>query len=246
MSKTRAQIASAGLRNIQLPEDTSTPAVQALADAKLFHDERCRKIWQLKHWPEFVILGSFSVPIGTFRVALSDIVVDSSFTAGGGYAASFDKIVAVREGINPLLPEDMGAINLVQADAWASTTAPVRFVSAGQSGIRLLGSYTVATTLSFFGKAAIGTIADSASFILDCEDALIAGITSDLMRISERDSARAMEFEQIFENEVRKMINARESQAANIKRIIPLSPWTAGFGYNTGADISKTGGGPYY
>lgn len=246
MSITKANIASRVLRNLQIPENTDASSVQALADVKQYIDERARKVWAGRHWPEYVILGTYTIPANTFTMTLANIIVDSGFTSGSGFNASFYDVAAIRQGSSPLLPEDMGAINMVQADAWAQNGPPIRFVNKGKSGIHLLGNFVAATTLSFFGKADFQTMSDTETWILDHEDCLIAGATADMLKYHERDYERSAQEEQNFMNEIGKMIHIREAQGANIKRFIPIAPWT-GYDYNQNNDINTSvTGAPTY
>ncbi len=219
-------IASAILRNVQIDEDSSAPSVLALADAKAYANERAKNVWSRRLWREYIILGTFTVPASTKRIALTDIVVDSGFTAGSGFDDLFEEVVAIREGSNPLLPQDPGAINAVKPDDWASTTSPVKFVNRGASGLFLLGEYSAATALSFFGKAKFQTITDAETWILRNEQCLIEGGTGDFIRDHDRDDNRAKIRYDAYEAEIMKMIDAQEVQGANIKRVIPINPWT--------------------
>lgn len=241
MSLTLAQMASRVLRNVQIPEDSSTAGVQALADAKQYLNERARDVWKRRLWREYLILGTCSVPAATRNIALSDIAPSAGFTtSANGYSAVFFEIAAVREGSVPLMAEDMTAINAVRADLWTNTKTPVRFVNRGQSGIVLMGEYAEATTLSFMGKAAFADIADGETWCLNNENCLIAGATGDMLRDHDRDDQRAASRYQEYESEIAKLIDAAEVQGANQRRIVPAMPWTD-FGDQLLIDTSKTG-----
>lgn len=239
MARTLSQIASAILRNVEIPEDSST--TQALADAKAYANERGRAIWRIMHWPEYVILGTYSIPANTNSIALSALSIDSSYsTSQNGYNATFALISAIREGTNPLMPEDMSAIQKVQADLWASTTTPTLFVNRGQLGIALLGKYASATTLSFFGKANWQDLTDGESWVMDANgDALVAGGTAEFLRKHERDENRAQVQEQLFQAEINRLIHERKVQGADSTRLVPVNPWTTDF--STDHDISRIG-----
>lgn len=243
MALTLANIGSRILRNVQIPEDSSTTSIQALSDAKQFANEWHHRIWGRRLWRESIILGSFSVPAGTQVVALSDIVVDSRFTAGSGFDDAFTEISAVREGDNPLLAEDATAIHAIDPAAWASTTSPTLFINRGQKGIYLLGKYSSATTLSFFGKAMSQDLSDSESWALDSNGwALILGATGDFIKHNERDDERAQLRYAEADAEVQKLIDQQEVQGANRRRIVPVNPWT-NYDISNAVDISKTGTG---
>lgn len=247
---TLATMASRALRNAQIPEDGSTAAVQALADAKSWINERARDVWKRRHWREYVILGSFTVPANTQRIALTDIVPDTGFnTSANGYNATFFEISAIRSGTVGFQPEDAGAINNVQPDLWANGTTPalfpIKFVNRGQSGVFLLGTYSTPTLLNFFGKANFQDLADSDTWVLNNENCLIAGGTADILRANDRDDARSGTWYQEYESEIAKLIDQAEVQGANIKRIIPLDPWTDLQNRNQ-LDTSLTGCQPLY
>lgn len=240
MSLTLAQMASRVLRNCQIPEDSTLSSVQALADAKQYLNERANDVYSRRVFPEYIILGTYTIPANTRRFNLSDIVIDAGFTTSGrSYNATFFDIIAIREGVNPLLPEDPGAINSVQPDLWAATTAPVRFINRGQNGIFLLGQYPTATALSFFGKANFQDLTDGETWLLENEACLQAGATGDMLRDFSKDDNRAMIRYQEFEGEIAKIIDNIESQSANKKRIIPFHPWTRAMRLNR--DFSRIG-----
>lgn len=233
MSKTLAQMASAVLRNVQIPEDSSTAGVQALADAKSYINERARDVWKQRAWPEYMILGTVSVAAGAQTFALSDITIRSGFgTAGSGYAGTFYGIVALRNTTTPLMPEDPNAIQKIQADLWDSTSSPVLYINRGKNGLFLLGQYAAATTLSIFGKSNFQDLTDGETWILDNENCLIAGATGDMLRDHDRDDNRASIRYAEYQAELIKMVNERESQFAKMTRIIPLNPWTKTFSDN--------------
>lgn len=239
MSLTLSNIASRVLRNCEVPEDSST--TQALADVKQYVNEVARKIWRANMWPEYKILGSYTIPADTKRFDLSDIVVDSGYnTSGNGYNASFSQILAIREGANPLMPEDAGAIQKLDPALWASTSTPVSFDSRGQQGIALHGQYSVATALSFFGKAKFQDLTDAETWILDeYGDALIEGATVEWLRRQERDDNRANISQQAYMAELNKLLHERKVQGADVVRIIPIDPWTKYFSQQS--DTSKIG-----
>lgn len=244
MSLTLSQAASKVLRNVQIPEDGSAPALQALSDAKSYLNERAADVWQRRLWREFLILGTYTVPRGTQVIGLTSIVPDANFNiSANGYNAVFSEIVAVRQGSMPIFAQDATAINMIQPDAWAAGTSPVQFVNRGQNGIFLLGSFTEDTALSFFGKANSQTIGDSETWILDnMLQALIEGASGDLIRDNDRDDNRASLRYQSYGAEIAKLIDAQEVQGANLKRIIPRNPWT--LNPNMMLNISPTGN-PY-
>lgn len=227
MSLTLAQMASRVLRNVQIPEDTSTAGVQALADAKQYLNERARDVWKRRLWREYLILGTFEVPAATRNIALASITPSTGFTtSANGYSAAFFEIAGVREGDSPLIAEDSTAINAVSAELWTTTGSPVSFINRGQSGIVLLGEYDTATVLSFMGKAAFADLADGETWCLNNENCLIAGATGDMLRDHDRDDQRAAGRYAEYEAEIAKLIDAAEVQGANRRRLVPLMPWT--------------------
>ncbi len=232
MSRLFSVLASAVLRNVQIPEDATAPSVLALADAKKYLNERHHDVWARRLWRESIILGTFSVPAGTKRIALTDIVVDTGFgSAGSGYSGTFVEIMGVREGNNPLLAEDASAINLIDASIWARTTSPVSFINRGSNGILLNGAYSEATTLSFFGKSDSQDLADGETWVLDPQgQAILEGATGDMIRDHDRDDNRARVRYDLFQGEVAALIDQQAVQGANSMRVIPVNPWTA-FGY---------------
>ncbi len=227
MALTHAQMVTRAMRDAQIPEDSSTAGVQAQTDAGQYINECARDVWKRRLWEEYLILGTFTVPASTSRIALSDIVVSSGYsTSANGYKNTFHEIIAVREGSNPLMPEDAGAIQKLQADLWVATTSPVLFVNRGQNGITLLGQYSTATALGFFGKGDFQDLTTGETWVLANENCLIAGAAAKLIEYHERNPGRAQLMYQAYEAEIAKMILQREEQGANIKRVVPLNPWT--------------------
>lgn len=240
MARTLSQIATDVLRNCEIPEDSST--TQALVDAKSYINERARTIWRAPLlFPEYLILGTYTIPAGQTSIALSAITAHADYaTSARGYNATFDKVIAIREGVNPLMPEDAGAIQKLQADLWASTTTPTLYVPRGNQGIALLGAYSTDTVLSFFGKAKFQALTDAESWIVDeWGDALVAGGSAEFLRKHERDENRAAAQDSLFAEEFKKLVHERKVQGADVTRVVPLNPWTNEFSGNH--DTSKIG-----
>jgi len=222
MSDTLAQMSLKVLRNAKIPNNNSTPANNAITDIKQYLNQRAKSVWARRLFREYIILGSKSVLASIKTITLGSITIESGFdTDGRGRDAAFYEIGAVREGDNPLLPEDIGAINSVDPGIWASTTAPVHFINRGQSGIHLLGAYSANTTLSFWGKAGFQDLADAETWILGDSDALIEGATADMYTYWWEDHATAMKHEAKFENAIKLLVDAQEVQGASKRRIIP-------------------------
>jgi hypothetical protein len=227
MSKTLSQMVSCVLRNAQIPEDSTTPSLQAAVDAAAFLNERAEKIWALRNWPEFFILGSYTVPANTQRIALSSITPDTGFTtSANGYNATFALAVSLRSGVNNIQAEDPSIIHRVRADLWSNTDTPTSMVNRGQNGFMLLGAYPTATVLNFYGKANFQALTDSETWILGNDHALIMGATADLIKWNDRDDPRSAPCYQEMDAEIQKMIDKVENQMGNIKRIVPQNPWT--------------------
>lgn len=227
MNLTLSQMATRVLRNCQIPEDSTTPSVQALADVKLLINERAYDVYSRRNWPEFFILGSYAVPANTRQINLSSITPDTGFTtSGNGFNAAFYSAVTLRNGTDNIFAEDPGAIRLLQADLWTANDSPRRMINRGQSGVRLLGQYAVTTTVNFYGKAKWQALTDSETWIMENSQCLIAGATADLIKVNDRDDTRAAINYQEYEACIAKMISNVEEQMGNVKRIIPQSPFT--------------------
>jgi hypothetical protein len=240
MSLTLAQMATRVLRNVQIPEDSTVPSVQALADAKQFINERARDVWSRRNWPEFFILGSYTIPASTQRIALSSITPDTGFsTSGNGYNATFFSAVSIRSGVNNIAAEDPGIIHRLQADLWANTATPTTMINRGQNGLFLMGQYSSPTVLNFYGKANFQDLTDSETWLLNNEYVLISGATGDMIKYNDRDNERAGISYQEFEAGIAKMIDAIDNQAGNLKRFVPQNPWTKTL--SQGRDFSKIG-----
>jgi len=247
MSVIFSAVKSAILRNVQLQENASAPSVLALADAGKYANERGRDVWRRRLWREYIILGTYTVPAGTQSIALSDITADSAFsTSANGYNATFFEISAVREGSNPLGAQDPSSINSINPTAWASSFgSPVRFVNRGQKGIFLLGSYSTATTLSFFGKANYQDLTAAESWVMDPNgQALIEGASGDMYRFFRRDIPSANGCYAAYESEVAKLVEAQDVQGANSREIVLKNPWNHD-AFNNDANTSVTGIGRY-
>jgi hypothetical protein len=222
MSDTLSQASLKVLRNSRIPNDSSTSSTNAITDIKQYINQRARSVWSRRLFREYIILGTYAVPASTKTVALSDISITSGFdTDGRARNAGFYEIGAMREGDNPLLPEDIGAVNNVDAGAWSANTAPVYFINRGQSGIYLLGQYTAETTLSFWGKAGFQDLTNDETWILGDSDALIEGATADMYANWWKDQNQAAKYEQKFEDAIRLLVDAQETQAAAKRRITP-------------------------
>jgi hypothetical protein len=227
MSVLFSAIKSKTLRNVQIQENASAPSVLALSDAGSYANERARDVWKRRLWREFIILGTYTVPASTQAIALSSIVPHTSFsTSANGYNATFFEISAIREGSNPLGPQDPSAINMISPAAWEANGTPVRFVNRGQQGIFLLGSFSVATELSFFGKANVQDITSAETWILDPNgQALIEGATGDLYQFFRRDEPAANRAYAKYESEIVKLVEAQDVQGANSREIVISKPW---------------------
>jgi hypothetical protein len=239
MALTLAQMASRVLRDVEIPEDSSTSGVQALADAKQYLNEAAQEVHGKRLWREYLILGTYAVPASTKRIGLSDIVVSDGFsTSGYGYNAEFMEIAAIREGSDPILPEDAGAISLADPTAWTQTSSPVKFVNCGQNGIYLLGEYSTATTLSFMGKAKFQDLTDNETWVMAGDLCIMALAASKMLRSFDRDDGRAnMKLEE-SNGYLMAMIDQAENQGGNLKRFVPVMPFTD---TEFDPDISTTG-----
>lgn len=226
-SATLAQMASNVLRNIQLPEDSTTPSVQALADAKSYINGRARDVWSRRNWPEYFILGSYTVASGAQRIPLTSITPDTGFeTSGNGYLATFYTAISLRSGVNNIAAEDPNVIHRLKADLWEQTDNPTQMVNRGQRGLFLLGQYTASTVLKFYGKANFQDLTDSETWILENDQCLELGATGDMIKYHDRDNERASISYQEYEAEIAKMIDLIDNQSGNTKRIVPANPWT--------------------
>lgn len=222
MADTLSQMSLKVLRNSRIPNDSSTASNNAITDIKQYLNHRARSVWSRRLFREYIILGTYTVPASDKAVSLSSISITSGFdTDGRARNAAFYEIGAIREGDNPLLPEDIGAVNNVDAGAWSANTAPVYFINRGQSGIYLLGQYSSDTTLSFWGKAGFQDLADGETWILGDSDALIEGATADMYANWWKDQNQAAKYEQKFEDAIRLLVDAQETQAAAKRRITP-------------------------
>jgi hypothetical protein len=243
MSVLFSAIKSKILRNVQLQENSSAPSQLALNDAGSYANERARDVWRRRLWREYIILGTYTVPAGQQAITLANIIPHSSYsTSANGYNATFFEVSAIRQGGNPLGPQDPSSINSVSPTAWESSGTPVRFVNRGQSGIFLLGSFSVDTELSFFGKANYQDITAGETWILDPNgQALIEGATGDLYQFFRRDEVSANKAYAKYEAEIAKLIEAQDVQGANSKEIFLKSPWYHAPGITT----SPTGADAY-
>lgn len=246
MSVIFSAIKSKILRNVQIQENASAPSVLALSDAGSYANERGRDVWRRRLWREYIILGTYTVPAGTQAITLANITPHASFnTSANGYNATFFEISAIREGSNPLGPQDPSSINAISPSAWEANGTPVKFVNRGQSGIFLLGSFVEATELSFFGKANYQDITAAETWILDPNgQALIEGASGDLYRYFRKNTESASACYQAYEAEIAKLVEAQDVQGANSKEIVISKPWNQD-PYGNDSNISPTGAGRY-
>jgi hypothetical protein len=210
------------LRNARIPNNSSTPSNNALTDIGQYINQRAKSVWERRTFAEYIILGTYQVPASTKLIALSSISIESGFgVAANGYGGTFSLIGSAREGENPMFPEDIGAINQVDPSLWGTTLSPVKFLPRGANGIYLLGSYGVATTLSFWGKASFSDMSGSETWCLGDSDALINGATADMFTNWWKDPQTAMTYEQKFENGIKLLVDRQEVQGGARRRIIP-------------------------
>lgn len=228
MAVTLAQAASKVLRNCQIPEDSTSTSVAALAASKQYINEALQDIWSQRVYREALGLGTFSVPASTSRIALSDIVLDTGYnTAGSGVDDTVEEVIWIREGTKPFSPQDIATLNVLSPNMLTNTNSPLGFTNRGANGILLHGQYTTATTLSFLVKLNSQDLADSESWILDPQaSALISKATGDIIRDFQRDDNRAAIRYQEYMAAVQALIDKQTVQGANILRIVPVNPWT--------------------
>lgn len=221
MPDTLSQMAVKVLPRVRIPNDGSTGSTNALTDIKAYMNTRAKSTWERRVFSEYIIKGSYSVPAGTSIIDLSSISIDTGYgTAERGYNGLFSLIAGVRDSSAPILPEDIGAINNVDVSLWGEIS-PVRFVPRGARGIELLGTFTSAKTLYFWGKAGFQDIADGESWIMGDSDALLHGATADMYKFHWEDGKLSDEHEGKFENAIRLLVDRQEVQGASKRRIIP-------------------------
>ena len=246
---TLSQMASRVLRNVQMPENSSTTSVQALADVKQFINERAKDIWNRRMWREYIIRGTATIAAGTRFIALSDITLASGYPASGnGLRAAFAEIAQVYNSDGqPLVAVDPMSTNNIQADVWTDTSEPSAYYNRGQKGIELLGQYAASETLTFIGKADYQDLTDSESWIfgVEGEQALICGGSYEFLRWHEEDDQRAQLALAEYESWVLKLIENHLIQGADQKQVIPLVPWTSGISPG-GEGTSVTGADSAY
>jgi hypothetical protein len=222
MSDTFTQMRLKVLRNCRIPNNSSTPSNNAITDIGEYINHRAKSVWERRTFSEYIILGTYELPANTKVIALSSITVESGFgTAANGYGGTFALIGAVREGTNPIFPEDIGAVNQVDPSLWGQTLSPVKFIPRGANGIYLLGSYSVATTLSFWGKASFADLTASETWCLGESDALINGATADIYLNHWKDPNTAAAYEAKYENGIRLLVDKQEVQGGSRRRLIP-------------------------
>jgi hypothetical protein len=215
------------LRNIGIPNDASTPVTQAKTDINQFINEAARDVWKRRAWREYIITGNYSVPADTRFIPFASITVDTGFpSSANGLASSFAEVITAREGNNILLPFDPGSGTFVDSEFWTRTTAPNQFLNRGTQGVLLGGVYSAATTLRFVGKANFQDLTSAETWIMDNENCLIAGATWKMMQAYDKDDIAAKDWQNEFEAEIAKMIDAAENQGGNSKKITPIYPFT--------------------
>lgn len=221
MADTLSVMALEVIKRAKISNDSSTPSTNAIADAKQYINRRAKSVWERRVFSEYVIKGTRAVPASTSIINMSDLAIDSGYgTAERGYNGVFSLICAVRDTNCPVLPEDIGAINNVDAAMWGQMS-PNRFVPRGARGIELLGTFSATTTLYFWGKAGFQDLTDSETWIMGDSDALIHGATSDMFKYWWEDPNLSAEHEMKFENAIRLLVDRQEVQGGNKRRIIP-------------------------
>ena len=238
MPDTLSQMSLKVLPRAKIGNDGSTPSTNALVDIKSYMNTRAKSVWERRVWGEYIIKGSYTVPAGTSIIPMTALSIDTGYsTPERGYSGTFSAICAVRDTNTPVLPEDIGAVNNVDAAMWGEIS-PTRFIPRGARGIELLGTFSVATTLYFWGKGGFQDLTDSETWIMGDSDALIHGATSDMFKYWWEDPALSAEHESKFENAIRLLVDRQEVQGANKRRIIPRMS----IGGNRGIDYRfKTG-----
>ena len=222
MADTFSTMKTKALGMSRIPNNNSTPSNNALTDIGTYINQRAKSVWERRLFLEYVILGTYSVPANTKIISLSSIVVESGFgTAANGYGGTFSLIGSAREGSNPIFPEDIGAINQVDPSLWGQTLSPIKFLPRGANGIYLLGEFSTATTLSFWGKASFADLTASETWCLGDSDALVFGAVADIYRNHWKDQNTANFYEQKFENGIRLLVDRQEVQGGSRRRVIP-------------------------
>jgi hypothetical protein len=227
------------LRNVGIPNDSSSTATQAKTDINQYINELARDVWKRRMWREYIITGSYYIPSGAKYVSFSLITVDSGYpSSGNGLSSEFAEISSIREGSNILLPFDPGSGVFTDSEFWTRTTSPSHFINRGTQGVLLGGQYSTSTTLRFIGKANFQDLGASETWIMDNENCLIAGATWKMMQAFDKDDVSSQQWQSEFEAEISKMVDAAENQAGNVKKIVPIMPFTD---VTTDSDTSVTG-----
>lgn len=215
------------LRNIGIPNDSSTPTASAKTDIAEIINELAQDVVDRRLWREYILTGSYTIPASQRFITFAQITVDSGFpSAASGISPTFAEIASISDGSIVLLPEDPTSGARMAVDAFTSTDTPTRFVNRGTQGVMLLGTYGVATALKFVGKATFQDIGASESWIISQPDLLICGATWRMMQAYDKDDVAAQAWQQAYENGIAKMVDQAENQGGNTKRIIPAMPFT--------------------
>ncbi len=238
MSLTLSNMATRVLRNVQIPEDSTTTSVAALAAAKQYINEAHHDVWSQRVFRESLATATYSVPAATVLMSLSAPTLDTGYTtAGSGVDDTIEEIIWIREGTKPYSPQDIATLNVMNVATLTNTNSPLGFTNRGASGILLHGQFTTATTLSFLVKLNSQDLGDSETWILDTQgSALIAKATGDMIRDFQRDDNRAAIRYQEYAACVQALIDKQMVQGANTSRIVPVSPFT---GYGSEAILNE-------
>jgi hypothetical protein len=215
------------LRNIGIPNDTSTTTTQVKSDIAELINELAQDVVDRRLWREYILTGTYTIPASQRFIAFSQITVDSGFpAAASGYNPVFSEIASISDGSIVLLPADPTTGARQAVDTFTSTSTPSYFVNRGSQGIMLLGTYPAATALKFVGKASFQDLTASESWIINQPDLLIDGATWKMKVAYDKDDVSAQTYQTLYEGGVTKMLDKAENQGANTKQIYPVSPFT--------------------
>lgn len=212
--------------------DVTDKVATGVTNLKSYIDGWINDAYQFDHekalWPEAIENNvNMIVPANTKDVSLP---------------TSLDLIYAVRNGNTALKAIDPGQINLSDASLNAYTGTPLQFINKGRSGIRLIGTYSTATTLTVDGKQAWEKlINDLDEPILPNENAYVCFASYRALTVLDRDHPMLPDYKDRWLAYKKSRESQSFNQQANQRKITPVNPWTAGVGgYGSPQDPNAT------
>lgn len=205
------------LRNLGIKDDDSTTVETLLDDIGIWLNNRYKDIRKKNVWPELRAEANVIVPANT-----------SEFSK----PSSLKTIITIRNGTTVLHPVDPAQVNDMNPAAWTETGEPRGYIQRGENGIRLLGKYATATTLSLYGKSVVSELTNDNDIPdIDIDDVIIAGATADGFSIARPIETKLRYWTARFDQLLELALNEARQHQADEQCVRPRNAWTGEISY---------------